>query len=146
MDPRCRNEATALYRLYDAADVLLYVGATHNPKARWYNHQRERAWWPQVARIEMTWLNSRSEALQAERKVIASEEPLHNTDHHPVNAPAALARRRHDAIRWARGRDHEPYPPDVELDDVIADLTKEQRRALAATLHLAGISIPKATP
>lgn len=75
---------TTLYRLYDADDVLLYVGVTYNPKARFTQHRDTKSWWPQVARTEFQWFPSRSEAEAAERELIEAEAPPHNVLHHPV--------------------------------------------------------------
>lgn len=33
------QERTALYRLYDAGDRLLYIGISNNPEARWARHR-----------------------------------------------------------------------------------------------------------
>ncbi|MFD3762092.1 GIY-YIG nuclease family protein [Streptomyces sp. NPDC058622] len=36
---------TAVYRLYDAEERLLYVGITMNVKQRFADHQRLKFWW-----------------------------------------------------------------------------------------------------
>jgi len=42
---------TALYRLYDAAGRLLYIGATFYPRTRMSQHRRTKSWWfPRSAR------------------------------------------------------------------------------------------------
>jgi predicted GIY-YIG superfamily endonuclease len=38
-------ERTALYRLYDATDQLLYVGISTNPEERWKTHTMLKSWW-----------------------------------------------------------------------------------------------------
>jgi hypothetical protein len=63
------NEPTAVYRLYDANDRLVYVGVTKNVERRWSEHEW-KCWWPQVARREVTWLGNRPDALLAERRSV----------------------------------------------------------------------------
>ena len=46
------DEPTAVYRFYDEADRLLYVGISRNPAARWAQHAVEKKWWPRVDRFE----------------------------------------------------------------------------------------------
>lgn len=41
----------ALYRFYDAAGALLYVGITIDPGSRWRSHAHDKPWWQQVAQI-----------------------------------------------------------------------------------------------
>lgn len=79
--PACR---TALYRFYDAAGQLLYVGITGDAKARWRQHAKEKEWWPQVAHKRIAWFSSRDEAAVAERLAIVAEAPRFNID---MNTP-----------------------------------------------------------
>jgi hypothetical protein len=69
---------TALYRLYDTANVLLYVGVAFDPGARWLAHRGDKPWWPQVARNTVEWFDARLLALEAEAQAIEAERPLHN--------------------------------------------------------------------
>ncbi|MFF3998577.1 GIY-YIG nuclease family protein [Streptomyces cyaneofuscatus] len=66
-------ERTALYRLYSADDVLLYVGISNNPEARWERHKMFRPWWPDVAWNHVEWLPSRDAAFAAEEIAIREE-------------------------------------------------------------------------
>jgi hypothetical protein len=77
------NQRTALYRLYDADGVLLYVGITKNTEQRWAAHKKYKSWWPKVARRGVAWLDSRPSALLAEHIAIISEHPLHNDPRDP---------------------------------------------------------------
>ncbi|MBL0779442.1 GIY-YIG nuclease family protein [Streptomyces albidoflavus] len=70
--------SVALYRLFDRAGALLYVGIASDPRARWVQHKGDKPWWPDVHRYELEWLLSRGSALQKESRVIAEERPLHN--------------------------------------------------------------------
>lgn len=70
---------TALYRLFDAGGVLLYVGITLDPARRFKEHRKVQPWWSQVARREVEWLQlGGRRAEEAEWAVIAAEGPLWN--------------------------------------------------------------------
>lgn len=71
--------STALYRLFDAADQLLYVGISTQPETRWTQHAADKPWWPLVQRREVEWHPDREAAEAAERSAIGAEEPLYNT-------------------------------------------------------------------
>lgn len=73
-------DRTALYRLYDAAGRLLYIGIAKDPKRRWSQHALEKAdsWWPDVASKTVEWLDSRKAAEEAELRAIEKEGPPYN--------------------------------------------------------------------
>lgn len=73
---------SALYRLYDSAGVLLYLGISRYPNERFKQHAGDKPWWHHVARHEVVWLDSRDEALAAEAKAMVDEQPLYNGYHH----------------------------------------------------------------
>jgi len=77
------TERTALYRFFDAAGQLLYVGVSGNTEARWRQHAESKPWWSDVADKTTEWLDSRPEALDAERAAIRAEKPLHNHQNKP---------------------------------------------------------------
>lgn len=85
MSHRPNDEPTALYRLYDANDVLLYLGITFSPQARWEQHRNRTHWFHQVARKEVEWYPTRSAALAAEEKATALETPLHDSSWRKTN-------------------------------------------------------------
>lgn len=72
------NLPTAVYRLYDADGVLLYIGMTRNPKQRWKDHRKEMLWWPEVTEKKLTWYDTRWAAWDAELTAIPSESPRYN--------------------------------------------------------------------
>lgn len=72
------DEPTALYRLYDANDRLLYIGIARHPKFRWEQHANDKPWWHLVARKTVEWCDDRSSALNAERGATAEEKPLYD--------------------------------------------------------------------
>lgn len=77
-----RNEglqgATTLYRHYDAAGTLLYVGIAGDFEERSYWHSRNSKWYVDVCSSTIEWFNTRAEALRAESRAIKSEEPVFN--------------------------------------------------------------------
>ncbi|MEU0818923.1 GIY-YIG nuclease family protein [Streptomyces mirabilis] len=83
---------TALYRAFDAEDTLLYVGITDSPVDRFKQHQATAEWWPIMVLREVEWLNTRSEAEQAEARAIKVEAPKFNrsTGHGPEQEPYDL--------------------------------------------------------
>ena len=72
------DEPTVVYRLFGVAGVLLYVGISRNPAARWAQHATEKTWWPEVVRKTVVMYGSRREAEVAEGQAIRSESPMHN--------------------------------------------------------------------
>jgi predicted GIY-YIG superfamily endonuclease len=70
-----------LYRCFDGAGALLYVGVTSDGPKRFRRHGNDREWWPQVARIDIEHFTTKEELLRAETKAIRQERPRHNTLH-----------------------------------------------------------------
>lgn len=66
-----------LYRLYDAADELLYVGITVNSEQRIKSHRYNGRWGSLIARVEQDEVAS-SEAREIERNQIRRLRPRHN--------------------------------------------------------------------
>jgi predicted GIY-YIG superfamily endonuclease len=85
MSHRPNDERTALYRLYDANDVLLYLGISWNPDFRWEQHRNEKHWAHQVTRRDVEWYPTRSAALAAEEAATAVETPLHDSSWRKTN-------------------------------------------------------------
>lgn len=81
-----QGRRAAVYRLYDEAGTLLYVGSAYDPKERAKKH-REKPWWPRVARREDEWHPSREAAYVAETEAIAEAHPLGNK----ISGPGAVA-------------------------------------------------------
>ena len=81
-----------VYRMYDAANRLLYVGFSNNVKARMRQHYNDHAWVDRdVVRIEISdKFAQEKDARVAERGAIANEHPRYN------GAPARRIR------RWAQ--------------------------------------------
>ncbi|MFL4491491.1 GIY-YIG nuclease family protein [Streptomyces sp. VTCC 41912] len=84
-----REGRTALYRVFDAAGKLLYIGISQNPDVRFGQHSQTKPWWPEVVDRKVEWHESRAEAAEAERAAIESEQPHWNLNHavRPIGNP-----------------------------------------------------------
>lgn len=69
---------TALYRHFDAADRLLYVGISDCLSKRDKQHAATAHWHHEVAYSETEWCVSRSVAVVCERQAIEKEQPKYN--------------------------------------------------------------------
>lgn len=69
---------TTLYRMFDAAGQLLYVGISARALGRWEAHRHDKSWWSEVDRITVEHFPSREEALAAETAAIIAERPRYN--------------------------------------------------------------------
>jgi hypothetical protein len=67
-----------VYRCFDDAGRLIYIGSTCNEYSRFTFHRGRTPWWPSVARVKKEEYPTLFEARQAEAKAIAAEQPLHN--------------------------------------------------------------------
>jgi predicted GIY-YIG superfamily endonuclease len=72
---------SALYRLYDSEDRLMYLGITMNPKRRFQQHGADKFWWHLVVRHEIEWHANRVLAAEAEHAAILSEKPVHDASY-----------------------------------------------------------------
>ncbi|MFI6140354.1 hypothetical protein ACIBCC_19465 [Streptomyces griseus] len=121
-DPPSTSERTALYRLYNATSVLLYVGISTYPKTRFIEHAGDKNWWHHVTRKDIEWLDNREAALKAESEAIANERPLYNGYHHLGRGWPDKARKYDDAEDQRRVRsgieaalERGEYAPDTPL-------------------------------
>lgn len=113
---------SALYRLYDSEDVLLYVGISRYPNERLKEHAGDKLWWHHVARHEIAWLDNRGEALKAEAEAMTEERPLYNGYHHLGRGWPQKARKYDDTAERAAVREgvrsaleRGDYPPGTLL-------------------------------
>lgn len=82
---------TALYRHFDAAGVLLYVGVASDPTLRAEQHAGKSPWFRFVDHTDTEWHATRGKAMAAERRAIAAESPVFNQTHNKANRDAAVA-------------------------------------------------------
>lgn len=67
-----------VYRLYDAADRLLYIGRSSHPDTRIATHRRTSAGWQTaIVRWDIERFASISAALRGQRRATEIEQPLH---------------------------------------------------------------------
>ncbi len=71
----------ALYRWYDADDVLLYVGISERPRVRATEHRIGSTWADYAVRSRHEMFATRDEAAAAETKAIVTECPVFNVVH-----------------------------------------------------------------
>jgi predicted GIY-YIG superfamily endonuclease len=88
---------TALYRLYSADGVLLYVGIADNVLNRLKQHSKDKPWWPHVATTTHQTFPARADAEAAEKRAIRTERPVHNVVHNRQQPPATFVERH---INW----------------------------------------------
>lgn len=69
---------TTLYRYFDGAGQLLYVGITGDNTKRQSQHRRNSFWFGEIESATFEHFETRSEALEAETEAIRREKPLHN--------------------------------------------------------------------
>lgn len=92
----------AVYRLYDAAGTLLYIGSAYDPDHRCKSH-RKQPWWPEVARRTDEWHPARGVAYVEELKAIAVERSKYNAMGAPgYTTPQTEAVRQRNALAKLR--------------------------------------------
>lgn len=69
---------TYLYRHYDKAGLLLYVGISLSAVKRLAQHRAASNWFPQIAKVTIEAFDTRADALVAERVAIDRECPVYN--------------------------------------------------------------------
>jgi len=81
---------TSLYRHFDAAGALLYVGIAKEPDKRAEQHRYHSPWFRFVATTDVKWHPTRESAAEAERAAIETERPIFNSTHNQANRAAAI--------------------------------------------------------
>lgn len=93
MDQTTHSHVTHhLYRHFDAAGVLLYVGVSFSAFARLAQHREASHWYSDIASMTIEKFLSRAELLDAESEAIQSERPLHNIIYANYKRPPPSAR------------------------------------------------------
>jgi len=81
-----------LYRFFDAADRLLYIGITVGIRSRLMKHEVEKSWYGEIARISVEHFPNRLAVLAAEKAAIQAEKPLHNVQHNGSRPRPSVSR------------------------------------------------------
>lgn len=79
-----RQDIWFVYQFTSASGEVIYVGCTKNFDHRIRTHRSTKAWWPDVANIQLRYFNGKAEALSAERDLLARLAPIHNVDGTPA--------------------------------------------------------------
>lgn len=69
---------TTLYRLYAPTGRLLYVGITDDWSKRRAQHAVDKDWWHLVDQVALVEFEDRATAIEAERRAVRAEQPVHN--------------------------------------------------------------------
>lgn len=85
---RLRSSEQYLYRFFDAAGELLYIGIAQNFLTRWKQHKIDKHWFPEVATFTVEKHPDRASVETAERDSILSERPRYNVVHNRMEAAA----------------------------------------------------------
>lgn len=80
---RCGMNKAAVYRHYNEAGELLYVGASVCPSCRFSIHRSQSDWGRDVTRIDIEWFETKDDALAAEAAQIRSLTPKFNRQDNP---------------------------------------------------------------
>jgi len=117
---------TDLYRLYDKAGSLLYVGISYSAIRRQADHKRSKQWFHEVAEITIEKHPTREAAQLAERIAIYDERPQHNVAHNirrgpwaapRATTPAAWDGRKSSVDRWLREHSFDLVRPFLSVGD-----------------------------
>ena len=93
---------TCVYRLYDDAWNLLYVGVTQTDLAHRFNgHSRVKEWWPNVTRVRIEWHTEVYKALDHERESSGMSVPSSTSVHESIRSRSRTAR---DLFQTSRTR------------------------------------------
>lgn len=67
-----------LYRLFDSAEKLLYIGVTTDCEKRIHTHRSEKSWGNRIECASIKEYDSKQDAMRAEREAIEHENPAYN--------------------------------------------------------------------
>lgn len=100
-----RTAQHSVYRMYDSAGTLLYVGCTGHLPVRLDQHRQDKPWWAGVSTVEVEHFPNFAAARAAEAQAIRDERPVHNRDlAESVRRGWAMRKARqraaHEAGRW----------------------------------------------
>lgn len=97
------SRPAAVYRLFDEAKNVLYIGSSYSPEVRDRAHRLHASWGGLVTRRTDEWHDSRGAAYDAESRAIATEGPVHNvagTPRHTGPAARGCVQREASRVRW----------------------------------------------
>lgn len=95
-------DSVAVYRLYNTAGALLYVGISDHPRRRFGDHAESQPWWGDVASWEVVWSPNRLAAAAEELRAIHHEVPAFNAAGVPLPGDGRNLRDEWIAQLWQR--------------------------------------------
>lgn len=120
-DPASREHF--VYRIYDSAGRLLYVGCSMRPEKRWAEHRADRkSWTSRAQRFRMSGPYNYDTARRLEREALRDEYPLHAMTPQKLSAKS----RRN---RWINRQVAAALKPDHSMADFLAAHQIAKRRA-----------------
>lgn len=127
------SQRVALYRHFNHDGDLLYVGISLSAAERLRQHVDGSCWRYEIARMEISWFESRQEALAAEKEAIKSEAPIFNRTHsarvkRAVPSDAEMVANSHVA-KNSNARN---------ADEQTMKLCESEADAIAVSIHLSG--------
>jgi len=133
-----QSERTALYRLFNEADTLLYVGVSSDPDGRWSQHQSTTPWIREVSTRTLEWHPSREDALAAEGQAVRTERPRYNVVHRPGTATPEIQAAAEEELRAVIAEYEAAFPRLLEARD-------EGIRRIAAKRNLKQVDVIRIT-
>lgn len=88
-----------LYRHFDASGALLYVGISLSAFSRLAQHREHSHWFSKIEKVTIEHFSTRVAAIEAERKAIFDEKPLHNIRHKSRLEEEKMAATRYELSR-----------------------------------------------
>jgi len=82
------DDPTSVYKYFDKAGILLYVGITRTGVQRQHQHNQSKEWWKFVSRQLVEHFRSRSLAHEREVALIQRFNPPFNKQHNRQHAAA----------------------------------------------------------
>lgn len=119
-----------LYRFFNAAGRLLYVGISNNPDRRWDEHADDKPWWGEVADQTSERAGDMHDALALEEDAIHRERPLYNVVHNGDNP---------DRVAWRPEKGHRGR--DIRLPALRVRLGVVLWTALSVTITVQAIRV-----
>lgn len=106
-----------VYRYFDSAGKLLYIGTTGDPYTRWTQHRRRSPWAADVASVSLEWFAYEDLAYLRERALIRAEAPLYNIKSTPAYDAAQGHRLRRSTDRSSDSVKRLPHNERTERTD-----------------------------
>lgn len=111
---------TALYRVFDETDTLLYIGISNSVLRRLAQHMQGKGWSKRVKRVEVEHYEERTLAAKAEEAAILAESPLFNIalnvkKARDVEVPPPIRLRRSDINGDRRFVDFECFADEIDF-------------------------------